>query len=237
MSRVIALTQREVMAYLVSPVAYLTAFAFLVMTGLLFTQQTLVPGQESTIGPLFGTMASIFVLCLPVLTMRLMADEYATGTIETLMTAPVTDAEVVLSKFLGVLAFYCLLLATTAVHITTMAKFADLDIGVTIVSYIGLLLLGGLYAAVGIFASACTRYQLVAALLGIGLLSALTFLTSYLSLAWPEARGVLSHVNVLGQFELFSRGVLDSAAVVYFLSGTALFLFLAVKVVESKRWR
>src|SRR5262245_37846562 len=169
MNRLTALTQRELMAYLFSPIAYLTAFGFLVLTGILFIYTTLVPGQESTISPLFTTMAWVFVLCIPVLTMRLLADEYATGTIETLMTAPVTDVEVVLSKFLGVFIFYCMLLATTLVHVGFVAKYGKLDIPVTLVAYLGMLLLGAMYSAVGVFASACTRHQLVAAITGIGL--------------------------------------------------------------------
>src|SRR5262249_23129677 len=168
MNRLMALTQRELTAYMFSPIAYLTACGFLVLTGILFIYTTLVPGQESTIAPLFTTMAWVFVLCIPVLTMRLLSDEYATGTIETLMTAPVTDVEVVVSKFLGVFFFYCVLLATTLVHVVLMAYYGKLDVAVTIVAYLGMLLLGALYAAVGVFASALTRFQLVAALVGIG---------------------------------------------------------------------
>jgi ABC-2 type transport system permease protein len=237
MKNVAALTQREFFGFIFSPIAYLTGFAFLLLSGVLFTYTTLIPGNESSIRPMFSVMASVFVLCVPVLTMRLLSDEYATGTIETLMTAPVSDAEVVLSKFLGVFLFYCVLVALTILHVAMIAVFGQLDVGVTLVAYLGLLLLGGLYAAVGVFTSACTRYQLLAALAGIGLLSCLTFLTDYLSLQFPGARHVLGYLNVLGQFDIFSRGILDTAALAYFLSGTAFFLFLAVKVVESKRWR
>lgn len=232
-----ALSQREFRAYVYSPIAYGTAIVFMVVTGVLFVYTTLVPGNESSLRPLFTAMASVFVLCVPVLTMRLLADEYASGTIETLMTAPVTDTEVIVSKFLGVLGFYCALLAPTVIYLGFIAHYGKLDVGVTLVAYLGMVLLGALYSAVGVFASACTRYQLLAAIGGIGLLSCLTFLTDYISLQFPGSRGVLSYLNVLGQFDVFSRGIFDTAGVVYFLSVTALFLFLAVKVLESRRWR
>jgi len=237
MRNVVALTQRELSAYLYSPIAYLAGFAFLLLTGLLFIYTTFIPGQESTVTPLFTAMASAFVLCLPILTMRLLSDEYATGTIETLMTAPVKDVEVVLSKFLGVWLFYCMLLAPTLIHVALIAVYGQLDWGVTLVAYLGMLLLGALYAAVGVFASACTRYQLVAAIFGVGLLAALTFLTDFMSRQWPGMRHILAYLNVGGQFDDFSQGFFDTTALVYFVSGTAFFLFLASKVLESKRWR
>lgn len=237
MKNVIVLAHRELMSLLFSPIAYLTAAGFLVMTGILFMTKTLVPGQESYIGPLFTSMAAVFVLCIPVLTMRLLADEYATGTIETLMTAPVTDAEVVISKWLSAYVFYVALLVLTLVHVLVMALYGSVDLGVMFVAYLGMLLLGGLFVAVGVFASSITRYQLVAAIVGIGLLSVLTFVAEITSLVWPNARAILAYMNVLAQFDVFSRGILDTSGLIFFLSTTAFFLFLSVKVVESKRWR
>lgn len=237
MRNVTALTQREFSSILLSPVAYLTGFAFLLMTGVLFTYNTLIPGQDSTVQPMFATMASVFVLCMPVLTMRVLSEEYATGTIEALMTAPVTDLEVVTSKFLGVYLFYCVMLATTLLHVIIIALFGTLDVGMTLVAYLGMLLLGALYIAVGIFASACTRFQLLAALIGIGVLACLTFLTDFISEKYAATRVVLGYLNVQGQFETFSGGQFDTRGLVYFISLTTFFLFLAVKVLESKRWR
>lgn len=237
MRNVIALTQREFTTYIYSPIAYLTAFAFLVLTGILFTQNTLLPGEESTVRPLFFAMGSLFVFCVPILTMRLLSEEYASGTIETLMTAPVTDWEVILSKFLGVFLFYAGLVALTVIHLLVIAIFGQIDVGVTLVAYLGLLLLGAFYSSVGLFASACTRYQLLASVVGVGVLAILTFVTDFLSLQFPAARGVLGKVNVRGQFDVFCRGIFDTASLVYFLSLTVFFLFLATKVLESKRWR
>lgn len=237
MRNVVPLTQRELSGYVYSPIAYLSGTAFLLLTGILFTSRTLQAGQDSTVQPLFAAMASAFVLCVPVLTMRLLADEYASGTIETLMTAPVTDVEVVVSKFLGVWLFYVALLATTLVHIVIIGFFGQIDVGATIASYIGMLLLGAMFAAIGLFASSMTRHQLIAALVGVGILSILTFVTDWLSEQFSDARFVLGYLNVSGQFERFGRGNLDLPAAVYFLSGTAFFLFLAVKILESKRWR
>ncbi len=134
MRNVIALTQREFTSYVFSPLAYLTAFAFFVLTGVLFTYTTLISGNESTVRPLFDAMASVFVLCVPILTMRLLSDEYATGTIETLMTAPVSDVEVVVSKFLGVFMFYSLLLVFTLVHVALVAYYGQINVTVTLIA-------------------------------------------------------------------------------------------------------
>lgn len=238
MRNVIPLTQRELAASFLSPIAYIVAATFLVASGYFFLQDTLLPGQEATIRPMFESMARLLVFAIPLLTMRALADEFATGTIETLMTAPVSDVEVIIGKFLGVLLFYGAVLATTLLHVVIVTVYGGSELSVVLLAYLGMFLLGALFIAVGIFASALTRYQLLAALTGMGILSVLTFVVDQLgrwrSGAW---RVVLSYVNVLGHFEDFSKGFLDSRAIVFFLTMTALFLFLSVKILESRRWR
>jgi len=235
---VAALTQRELAASFFSPVAYVVAVIFLIATGYLFMTNTLVEGAEASIRSMLDSMAWVLVFAIPMLTMRVLADEYATGTIETLMTAPVSDVEVVVGKFLGVVVFYLSLIATTLVHVFLLFKFGGSDVAAAAYGYLGLVLLGALYIAVGVFASSLTRYQLVAALIGVAVLAGFTLLVDAFA-AWRGGmwRVVLSYVNVLHHFEDFSKGIFDTKAILFFLSSTLFFLFLTVKILESRRWR
>ncbi len=238
MRNVAALTQRELAASFLSPVAYIVAAVFLVATGYLFMTHTLVEGEEASVRPLLDGMAWLLVFALPLLTMRVLADEYASGTIEALMTAPVTDVEVVVGKFLGVLVFYVGLLAATAVYVIVMAAYGALDRSVALYGYLGMVLLGAMYVAVGVFASSLTRHQLIAAIIGMGLLSFFTLVVDAFA-GWQGGtwRVVLGYVNILRHFGDFSKGIVDTKSIIFFLSGTAFFLFLATKVLESRRWR
>ncbi len=233
-----ALTQRELVATFYSPVAYIVAAVFLVASGYLFMDKTLVVGSEASIRGMLHSMAWVLVFAVPLLTMRALADEYASGTIESLMTAPVSDVEVVLGKFFGVLVFYAALLATTLMHVVVLFRYGEGDPAVVAFGYVGMLLLGALYVAVGLFASALTRYQLVAAMIGAGLLSVFTIIVDSLAI-WQGGvwRTVLGYINILYQFEDFAKGIFDTKGLVFFVSGTLFFLFLTVKVVESRRWR
>lgn len=238
MKKISALTQRELAANFLSPVAYVVATVFLIATGYFFLSNTLVEGQEATTRTLLDSMAVLLVFAIPLLTMRVLSDEFANGTIETLMTAPVTDVEVVIGKFLGVLVFFIALLLTTIFHVVMLSRYGAVDGAVIRCGYLGMLLLGALYISVGIFASSMTRHQLVAALIGMGLLGLFTILVDQFA-SWQGGtwRVVLSYVNVLHHFEDFSKGIFDTRALVFFLSGTMFFLFMAVKVLESRRWR
>lgn len=235
---VIALTQRELQATFFSPVAYIVAAVFLVATGYLFMEQTLIPGGEASVRSLLNGMAWMLAFAVPLLTMRTLSEEYSSGTIESLMTAPVTDVEVVLGKFAGVLVFYLALLAATLIHVLLVFRYGAADMKVVLCGYLGMLLLGALYVSVGIFASSLTRYQILGALVGAGLLGVFTLLVDSLAAvkggAWREFFG---YVNVLYRFEDFTKGMFDTKALVFFLSGTAFFLFLTVKTLESRRWR
>jgi ABC-2 type transport system permease protein len=234
-----ALTERELSAMFYSPIAYIVGFVFLFVTGILFTKGTLQMGNEASLRSLFEWIASLLVFALPLLTMRSVADEFATGAIETLMTAPVTDASVVLGKFAGVMLFYIALLATTFLHVVLMSIYAKPVGSVTLGGYLGLILLGAMFTSVGIFASCCTRHQLLAAVIAAAILSIFTFAASYgaeyAGKGWQ--RKVCSYMDVMGHFSDFSKGMIDTKSVIFFVSGAALFLFLAVKVLESRRWR
>jgi len=234
-----AITQRELAAYFFSPIAYVVGFVFLALTGYFFLSETLTPGSEASLRSLFERMAGVLVFALPLLTMRSIAEDYASGTIETMMTAPVSDASVVLGKFFGAWIFYAVLLATTLVHLIVLAWYSHPVGTVVLIGYLGMLLVGGLFLAVGIFASSCTRHQLLAAMISVAILAVFTFVVDYGSefagYAW--ARRVCANMNILWHFADFAKGIVDTKTVIFFASGICFFLFLATKVMESRRWR
>lgn len=238
MGNVTALTHRELATSFLSPVAYIVAAVFLVAAGYLFMTHTLVEGEEASVRSMLDGMAWLLVFAMPLMTMRVLSEEFATGTIETLMTAPVTDVEVVIGKFMGVFIFYLALLAATLAHVVLLFAYGATDVGVVIYGYVGMILLGSLYVAVGVFTSALTRHQLLAAIMGMGILSLFTLVVDAFA-GWHAGqwREVLGYVNILHHFEDFSKGIFDTKSVVFFLSGTFFFLFLAVKALESRRWR
>jgi len=235
----VAITERELVSLFYSPIAYVVGFIFLLVTGYIFVTETLEPGNEASMRGLFEWMAYLLVFAVPILTMRSVADEFSSGSIESLMTAPVTDASVVMGKFLGSLLLYVGLLATTLPHLLIMMIYAKPVFSVVVVGYFGMVLLGALFIAVGIFASACTKHQLLAAIIGISILCAFTFGADRLAERAPKLwlQNVGSYLNVLGHFSEFGKGIVDSASLIFFASGTVLFLFLAAKVLESRRWR
>lgn len=236
--KVLTLARRELAGYFLSPMAYVIGGLFVLSSSLWFFHRIFVPLQEATLRPLFDAMAYILVFVAPLLTMRQMSEEYRSGTVETLLTAPVTDAQVILGKFLGVLGFYAALLATTVVLLGLMIAYGRPDPGVAIMGYVGLILLGATFLSVGLFASTCTRYQLVAAIVATAILALFAILMQLVVAHGPEPWNLLAaRVNAMTYFQDFSRGVLDTRGVVFFLTATGLFLFLGVKTLESRRWR
>lgn len=240
LNAMMAITQRELVSLFYSPIAYVVGFIFLLLTGYFFVSETLVPGNEASMRFLLERMAGVLVFALPLLTMRSVADEFATGAIETLMTAPVSDLSVVLGKFFGALAFYLILLVATIPHVILLSRYSPDLVGSTVFTgYLGMVLLGGMFIAIGIFASSCTRHQLLAATISIAILSLMTFMVDY-GAEYAQAmwqRSTCAYLNVFGHFSDFSKGILDSKSIIFFLSGTVFFLFLGTKVMESRRWR
>jgi len=233
------MAQRELGAYFYSPIAYVVMAIFLFTTGLTFALGTFQPGGEASLRNLFSTwILLILALVLPMLTMRLMSEELRSGTIETLMTVPITEVQVVLGKFVGGLLFFAVLLVLMLIYPIIIAGFGDLDLGLLLCNYAGLLLLGGLYIAVGLFFSTCTRHQVVAVLLTALTLAFMTFAFSPLAerlQGWP--RVLLQQFSIQVHFNDFVRGLLDLNHVVFFLTTMGLFLFVTVKRLEMRRWQ
>ena len=237
MRKTLTLARRELMACFVSPIAYIIGAGFLLLTAGWFFVNIRI-GGEASLRPLFDGMAVIMVLAVPLLTMGLLSREFDRGTIETLMTSPVTDTQVILGKFAGVMAFYLVLLASTVVFLGLMIAYGRPDPGVALTGYLGMVLLGAAYVSVGLFASTLTRHQIVSAIVAIAILASLVILMGFIVRLGLRPWDVLAdHLNAMKYFKDFSRGVFDTRGLIYFLSVTALFLFLSVKILEFRRWR
>ena len=235
MRNTMAIARKEFKSYLTSPTAYVVTGIFLALTGFLFRYSG-ATYVETSIRGFVETGSMVLLLLAAVLTMRLLAEERKMGTLELLLTAPVRDSEIILGKFLGSLGVLTVMLAFTFYYPILLISFGDPDMGPIGSSYLGLFLLGCASLAVGIFASSLTSNQIVAAVVAGGILFALWFIgmvASYLPEAAAEAVGYFSLSTYIPDF---SKGVIDSRGIIYYLSITALFLFLAIRSLENSRW-
>jgi ABC-2 type transport system permease protein len=238
MTRATVIARRELSSYFYSPIAYVAMGLFLFITGFLFTKD-FEPGQPVAMRSIFDAMVWVLVLVVPMLCMGLLAQEHASGTIETMMTAPVNETEVVVGKFLGSFMFFLVLLWPTLLYVVMLRIYGKPDFGPIFSGYLGIILVGGLFIAIGLFCSSLTRSQVVAAVSAIGILFLVTIVPWYVSgeaaLAgfWRKA----ANQAVWTRYTDFSKGVIDTGNLVFFLVATAVFLFLTVKVLESRRWK
>ena len=226
---------KEFKSYLASPMAYIVTGIFLVLTGFFFSISPSTYSETSISG--FLQAGSMFLLLLAsVLTMRLIAEERKLGTMELLLTAPVRDSEIILGKFLGSLGLLTTMLVLTLYYPILLKLFGDPDIGPIVTGYLGLFLLGSASLAVGIFASSLTSNQLVAVIVSGGILFALWFIGMAAGFL-PQALGqAINYFSLANYFPDFVKGIIDTRGVIYYLSITALFLFLAIRSLENSRW-
>ena len=235
MKNMTAITIKEFKSYLASPMAYVVTGIFLVLTGVFFSTSSATYYETSING--FLQPGNILLLLLAaVLTMRLLAEEKKMGTLELLLTAPIRDREVILGKFLGSLCVLMVMLVLTFYYPLLLISFGDPDIGPIATGYLGLFLLGGVSLAVGLFASSLTSNQIVAAVVAGGVLFALWFV-GLAATFLPEALAeVIGSLSLSYYFPDFMMGVIDTRGIIYYLSITALFLFLAIRSLENSRW-
>jgi ABC-2 type transport system permease protein len=239
MHKALTVAKRELGGYFFSPMAYVIGALFLLAAGVWFFHGIFRPGQEASLRGLFEAMANIMVFTAPLLTMRLVSEEYRSGTIEKLITSPLSETQIIVGKFLGVLCFYAALLAATLVFLVLVACYGRPDAGVAAMGYVGMLLLGAAFLAVGLFTSCLTKYQILAALVAIAILSLFALLMRPIAAGADQEwlRQLAANLNAMTRFSDFARGMFDTRGLVYFLSATAIFLFLSVKALESRRWR
>jgi ABC-2 type transport system permease protein len=250
MQAYLTLTRRELGGFFVSLTGYVIIAASVFLMGLSFIMLLKNLQGDPTPLPITQLFYStdcfwlILLLAAPVITMRLFALEKYTGTFETLMTTPVSDLQVVLAKFSAALIFYMLLWLPLLGCIFILGHYTNnpdvMDSGLIGSTFLGVFLLGGVFMSLGCFASALTRSQIIAAMLSLTFGFTL-FLLSFLASHAPGSGGwqaeVLSHLALIDQMNDFARGVVDTRSVVSYVSFTILFLFLTLRVVESRRWK
>jgi ABC-2 type transport system permease protein len=247
--------KKEMRLYFSSPVAYVVGTFFLLISGWFFSQilfiyslqsmqsmmNPMMAGNlnptEAIMRPLFSNMSVVLLFFIPMLTMRLFAEEKKSGTIELLLTYPVRDGEVLLGKFLAALALYAVLLILTLLYPVMIAYFARVEWGAILTGYLGMLLLGATFLAVGVFISSLTENQIVAGFSTFGVLLAFWIIGWGADSASGLLRNVLQYVSILDHMESFGKGVIDTKDLVYYVSAIALALFLTLRSLETKRWK
>jgi ABC-2 type transport system permease protein len=235
--------RRELKSFFFSPIAYVFGILFLVALLYVASLFSLLNGARASTETMFGMLPAMLIVFVPALTMRLWAEERKLGTLELLMTFPVTIGQLVFGKFLASLAFLgCVLLLTIGLPLT-LGAYGKLDWAPVIGSYVASLLFAGSYVAVGMFWSSITREQIVAGLLAgasllvlylIGSATAIEFMIDWLP-AWLV--DLLNGISPYKYFESIARGVLDTRDVIYFACFCGFFLYANVLVLQARRQR
>ena len=241
-----AIVRRELIAYFSSPLAYIVMAAFLMLQGALFALiigYLSQPGQSSMsiLQAFFGGTIFFwfFLVVAPLITMRLVAEERRSGTIEVLLTSPVTEAQVIVGKFAAALFFYLSLWLPTVIYVLMVKSQASVDWGAVAASYLGVALIGALFVSLGLFASTLTRNQIIAAVLaftGLIILFGLPLLRGLL-ISSSGFGAVIDHADLWQHMADYAKGIVDTRYVAYELSLTCLFLFLSTKSLELNKWR
>jgi ABC-2 type transport system permease protein len=254
MRNVLAIADRELRSYFASPIAYVVIGFFALVFGVIFASimswfvtqgmqmgmgmgpQNLNVNQQ-LIRPLMMNLAVISLFLLPAITMRSYAEEKRSGTIELLLTSPLTDVQIVLGKFIGALALFVVMLAITLIHIGLLFLFGRPDWKPLVTGYLGMLLFGASFVSIGVFISSLTRNQIIAgvATFAVGLLFWVIDWVG--ALFGPTAESVFRYLSMTGHLDDFVKGVIDTKHVVYYVSFIAFGLFLTLRSVDTERWR
>jgi ABC-2 type transport system permease protein len=236
MHNILSIAKREFVSYFNSPVAYLVVSVYIILSGSLFFNELFLQGQADMRG-FFGIAPLLLFIIVPFLTMRLLAEERAQGTLELLLTMPVTDWQVVLGKYLAAFGLLTVLTLLTTPFAVTVALLGPLDKGATVAAYIGMLLMCGAYAAIGLMASALTRSQIVAALIALFVGFGLYIFGALMPVLPPSLANLANAVSINSRFQSIARGVLDTRDILYFVSLSGGCLLIAQAALESRRWR
>ena len=246
--------KKELRLYFTSPVAYVILTIFLLIAGYFFfsifsfftrasMQMAMNPQMgrdlnvtDAVLRPLFSNLSVILLLLMPLVTMRLFAEERRSGTIELLLTYPVRDGAVLVGKYLAAFTMYGVMVAGTLAYPIMLMMFTRVEWGPMLTGYLGLLLMGGMFLAVGLFASSLTENQVVAAIVTFGVLLMFWIIGWTAEFAGGPMGTVLTHLSILEHNDTFAKGVLDTKDILYYLNFTVLALFLALRSLESRRW-
>ena len=247
---ILAIAVKELRSYFASPIAYVVIGFFALMFGfffysllLYFDRQSLqAAGQavnvnEQFLRPVFLNATVIFLFVLPLVTMRTYSEEKRSGTIELLLTAPLTDLQIILGKFLGAMGLYAAMLAITLVHVGLLFMFGNPEWRPVVTTYLGLLLMGGCFISVGLLISSLTKNQIVAGMITFGVFLMLWVINWIASFMGPTTQQVLNYLSITDHLDDFTKGIIDTKHLVYYVSFITFGLFLTARSVDTERWR
>lgn len=255
MRNILAIAQKELRSYFASPIAYIIIGLFALLYGYFFVvmlnyfiragmnlgqfgapQQAMNINQDM-LRPVLQNVTVLLLFVLPAMTMRTYAEERRSGTIELLLTSPLTDLQIVLGKFLGALTLYGVMLAVTLIHIGVLFIYGSPEWKPVFTSYVGLLLLGGSFLSVGLFISTLTTNQIVAYIVTFSAFLMLWIISWIGTFSSGWFTDVTAYLSIIEHFDDFSKGIIDTTHVIYYLSLISFGLFLTAKSVDTERWR
>lgn len=255
MQNVLAIWQREMKSYFVSPIAYVVLTVFLFLSGIFFSSMlymTVQYSMQSQFGQggaqpidvpwyvcrnFFGTMSVVLLFMIPMLTMGLFAEEKKRGTMELLLTTPVGNLQAMLGKYLASLSFFVILLVATGITISPLFLWGQPDLKPILGGYLGLFLYGAAVLAVGLFISTLTENQIIAVVITFGISLILWLTEAFSGSAEGVTKEVLSYLSVIGHLDDFLKGVIDTSSVIYYVTFAFVGLFLTYRSLESTRWK
>jgi ABC-2 type transport system permease protein len=256
MTNILAIAQKELKAYFASPIAYIVIGFWALLYGYFFVailsffvRQSMQMNQfgmqgpqsmnvnQQLIRPLLQNVNILVLFLMPMVTMRTYSEEKRSGTIELLLTSPVTDFQIIIGKFLGAMALYGCMLAVTLIHIGLLFIYGQPEWKPIVTTYIGLLLFGGCFVSLGLFISSLTKNQIVAGMVTFAVFLLLWIITWIGSFSGPTVDKITQYISILDHLDDFGKGVLDTTHIIYYLSFISFGLFLTAKSVDSERWR
>jgi ABC-2 type transport system permease protein len=245
MKNVIAISRREFRSYFNSPVAYIALTVFLILIGLTFFFKIsfLIPkddffdAKEADLRPLFEWSIFIFTIILPAISMKLIAEEKKLGTLEVLLTMPVSDLEIVLGKLFGSMGFLLVAIAFTFIYPVVISFLGKPDLGPIIGGYFGVFLIGTSYLSIGLMTSSWTSSQIIAFILALLICLFFAFVDRMTAVFGPSVQEIISYISFNYHYRSISRGVIDSRDILFFLSVITATVMITTYSLESRKWK
>jgi ABC-2 type transport system permease protein len=256
MGNIVAIARKELKSYFASPIGYVLVGFWAFLFGWFYisilayflrqSMQMASMGGPATaninqdmLRPLLYNVTILVLFVLPSVTMRTYSEEKRSGTIELLLTSPITDLQIILGKFFGAMALYGVMLLVTLVHVGLLFFYGNPEWKPLVAAYLGLLLLGGCFISLGLFISSLTKNQVIAFVATLSTFLFLWVISWMSSSSWasPTVTTVATYLSIVDHFDDFGKGVIDTTHVVYYLSFITFGLFLTAKSVDSERWR
>jgi ABC-2 type transport system permease protein len=233
----IAITTREIKAYFTTPSAYIVAAMFLVLNGVFFVFDITQPFAEASVRGVADWSSFFLIFLAPLITMKLLSEEQKLGTMELLLTSPVKEWEIVVGKYLASLVMLLSIQFATLYYVLMMYVFGEPDTGPVLSTYLGLILHGAAALSIGVLGSSLSSNQIVAAVVSTSILVIFSFIDKVAAIVDGAPAIFLSSLSMNNRLADFSRGIIDTSHIVFFISITAIFLFLTIRSLETRRWR